>query len=165
MKCPSCGAEGSGLFCEYCGSEFPKEKTAKSVNQTGQINQGGKTIINNYYDGPPPSKPTAPNTPTNQSRWNPPVDQNQPLSVGTGFRCPHCKSHNTQFEAEKKSHSTAKIIIGILLILSGLSAIMSGGIIFIAFGVLLVLSGTGKIGKKKMKQGHICLNCRKRFLV
>lgn len=26
MKCPSCGAETQGKFCEYCGSEMPHEK-------------------------------------------------------------------------------------------------------------------------------------------
>lgn len=26
MKCPSCGAETNGKFCEYCGSELPKDK-------------------------------------------------------------------------------------------------------------------------------------------
>ena len=26
MKCPSCGAETQGKFCEYCGSEMPQEK-------------------------------------------------------------------------------------------------------------------------------------------
>ena len=26
MKCPSCGAETHGKFCEYCGSEMPQEK-------------------------------------------------------------------------------------------------------------------------------------------
>ena len=26
MKCPSCGAETQGKFCEYCGSELPQEK-------------------------------------------------------------------------------------------------------------------------------------------
>lgn len=36
MKCPNCGAEAKGKFCEYCGSEMPKEKT--TIN-----------ITNNYY--------------------------------------------------------------------------------------------------------------------
>lgn len=36
MKCPSCGAESQGKFCEYCGSETPKE--------TPVVN-----ITNNYY--------------------------------------------------------------------------------------------------------------------
>lgn len=26
MKCPSCGAESNGVFCEYCGNEMPKDK-------------------------------------------------------------------------------------------------------------------------------------------
>lgn len=24
MKCPNCGAEGKGKFCEYCGCEMPR---------------------------------------------------------------------------------------------------------------------------------------------
>lgn len=36
MKCPSCGAETTGKFCEFCGSEMPKEK--ENIN-----------ITNNYY--------------------------------------------------------------------------------------------------------------------
>ena len=38
MKCPNCGAEAVGVFCEYCGSETPKDKT--TIN-----------ITNNYYLG------------------------------------------------------------------------------------------------------------------
>ena len=36
MKCPNCGAEAKGKFCEFCGSEMPKEKA--TIN-----------ITNNYY--------------------------------------------------------------------------------------------------------------------
>lgn len=36
MKCPNCGAEAIGKFCEFCGSEMPQEKA--TVN-----------ITNNYY--------------------------------------------------------------------------------------------------------------------
>lgn len=38
MKCPNCGAETKGKFCEYCGSEMPKEKSETTIN-----------ITNNYY--------------------------------------------------------------------------------------------------------------------
>lgn len=31
MKCPSCGAETNGKFCEYCGSELPKDKVNVGV--------------------------------------------------------------------------------------------------------------------------------------
>lgn len=31
MKCPSCGAETNGKFCEYCGSEVPKDKVNVGV--------------------------------------------------------------------------------------------------------------------------------------
>lgn len=43
MKCPSCGAEVKGKFCEYCGSEMPQEKSI--------IN-----ITNNYYGGTSPQE-------------------------------------------------------------------------------------------------------------
>lgn len=41
MKCPSCGAEAKGKFCEYCGGEMPQEKP--TVN-----------ITNNYYGSTTP---------------------------------------------------------------------------------------------------------------
>lgn len=39
MKCPNCGADVKGRYCEYCGSELPEEKP--------------QTVINNYYYGNP----------------------------------------------------------------------------------------------------------------
>lgn len=45
MKCPSCGAEAKGKFCEYCGSEMPQEQS--TVN-----------ITNNYYGGTAPQEQT-----------------------------------------------------------------------------------------------------------
>jgi len=52
MKCPSCGAEGTGKFCEYCGSEFPRVAPENVVNDNSQ------TVINNYYySGPAPTQP------------------------------------------------------------------------------------------------------------
>ena len=45
MKCPSCGAETKGKFCEYCGSEMPQEKP--TVN-----------ITNNYYGSTTPQDNT-----------------------------------------------------------------------------------------------------------
>lgn len=38
MKCPNCGGETQGKFCEYCGSEMPQEKS--TIN-----------ITNNFYGG------------------------------------------------------------------------------------------------------------------
>ena len=38
MKCPSCGAETSGKFCEYCGSEMPKEKVVGKCPKCGDAN-------------------------------------------------------------------------------------------------------------------------------
>lgn len=45
MKCPSCGAETQGKFCEYCRSEIPQEKSTVS-------------ITNNYYGGSAPQEQT-----------------------------------------------------------------------------------------------------------
>ena len=60
MKCPSCGAEGTGKFCAYCGSELPKENNTEEVNQSGAMNQEGETIINNYYRTPEGSSNPSP---------------------------------------------------------------------------------------------------------
>lgn len=38
MKCPSCGAETSGKFCEYCGSEMPKGKVVGKCPKCGDAN-------------------------------------------------------------------------------------------------------------------------------
>lgn len=44
MKCPNCGAEGKGKFCEYCGCEMPRV-APETVNN----DNSNTTIINNYY--------------------------------------------------------------------------------------------------------------------
>lgn len=44
MKCPNCGAEGKGKFCEYCGCEMPR-----IAPETVNNNNSNTTIINNYY--------------------------------------------------------------------------------------------------------------------
>lgn len=41
MKCPYCGAEVTGRFCSYCGSELPQEKPNIHIEHK-------ETIINNY---------------------------------------------------------------------------------------------------------------------
>ncbi len=46
MKCPNCGAEVTGAFCTYCGSEMPRQP----------IN-----IVNNYYGNQPNSQPNKEN--------------------------------------------------------------------------------------------------------
>lgn len=54
MKCENCGAEvAEGRFCNYCGSELPKEK--EIIN----ITDNRSTVINNYYTQ---ATPTAYNT-------------------------------------------------------------------------------------------------------
>lgn len=56
MKCPNCGAEGKGNFCEYCGYEMPRNASGTISN-----NQTNSTVINNYYSAQqqtPPSNQT-----------------------------------------------------------------------------------------------------------
>lgn len=43
MKCPSCGGETHGRFCEYCGSEMPQENPSV-------------TITNNYFNSATPDE-------------------------------------------------------------------------------------------------------------
>ena len=38
MKCPSCGAETTGKFCEYCGSEMPQTKAVGTCPKCGGNN-------------------------------------------------------------------------------------------------------------------------------
>lgn len=42
MKCPNCGAEAKGEFCEYCGSEMSKEKTAINITNNYYVNAEDK---------------------------------------------------------------------------------------------------------------------------
>lgn len=43
MRCPSCGANVNGAFCEYCGSKLPAEQV-----ETQSIH-GQNVVVNNYY--------------------------------------------------------------------------------------------------------------------
>lgn len=45
MKCPNCGAEGNGKFCEYCGCELPR----MAPDSVTYDNSSNTTIINNIY--------------------------------------------------------------------------------------------------------------------
>lgn len=42
VKCPNCGAEAKGKFCEYCGSEMPKEKTTINITNNYYVNAEDK---------------------------------------------------------------------------------------------------------------------------
>lgn len=48
MRCPNCGAEGQGRFCEYCGAELPRI-APETVNNTNVQDHSTKQVINNYY--------------------------------------------------------------------------------------------------------------------
>lgn len=53
MKCPNCGAEVSGKFCEYCGNEMPQEKPAVNITHnyyTNNINNESSSNINRCHD-------------------------------------------------------------------------------------------------------------------
>ena len=43
MRCPSCGANVVGAFCEYCGTRMPVERVeAQTINAES-------VVVNNYY--------------------------------------------------------------------------------------------------------------------
>ena len=58
MKCTSCGAEITGKYCEYCGSEAPKENIIVNVT-------------NNYYNNAPiqDDSTSTPNRKTKKRIW------------------------------------------------------------------------------------------------
>lgn len=46
MRCPSCGANVNGAFCEYCGARMPAERVeAQTINAEN-------VVVNNYYQSP-----------------------------------------------------------------------------------------------------------------
>ncbi len=55
MKCPNCGAESTGAFCSFCGSELPKPSVNIINNYYGSINNyspAGNPTVNNSYSQP-----------------------------------------------------------------------------------------------------------------
>ena len=46
MKCPNCGAQVTGKFCEYCGAEMPK-MAPETVNNIED--HSSRQVINNFY--------------------------------------------------------------------------------------------------------------------
>lgn len=53
MKCACCGAEVTGRFCEYCGTEAKRDDMPGVNNGNAQANNATtQTIINNYYTAP-----------------------------------------------------------------------------------------------------------------
>lgn len=62
MKCPNCGAEVRGKFCEYCGSEMPRNETVTNINNNS------KKIINNYYNYIPGQPSASDVNPDNQNK-------------------------------------------------------------------------------------------------
>ena len=48
MRCPSCGANVNGAFCEYCGAKMPVERV-----ETQTFNAQNVYMNNNYYQGAP----------------------------------------------------------------------------------------------------------------
>lgn len=47
MRCPSCGANVNGAFCEYCGTKMPIERV-----ETQSIHAENVTVNNYYYREP-----------------------------------------------------------------------------------------------------------------
>lgn len=52
MKCPNCGAQGNGKFCEYCGAELPRS-APETVNNI-EDNSHSQVINNFYFQGAAP---------------------------------------------------------------------------------------------------------------
>lgn len=48
MKCPNCGAQVTGKFCEYCGAEMPRS-APETVNNIDVQDHSSRQVINNYY--------------------------------------------------------------------------------------------------------------------
>ncbi len=55
MKCPNCGAQVSGKFCEYCGAEMPRS-APETVNNIDMQDHSSKQVINNFYFQGEPAK-------------------------------------------------------------------------------------------------------------
>ena len=72
MQCPKCGAQVNGKFCEYCGSELPK-------NQPNTINSNNShtTVINNYYRTETPPYHNIQNQPYQNRTYNIPSYQDE----------------------------------------------------------------------------------------
>jgi Zn finger protein HypA/HybF involved in hydrogenase expression len=83
-----------------------------------------------------------------------------------GVACPKCKSNNTNTTGESRKFSVWKIIVGALLVISGIGS-MSGGVaislVIITGGLVLAANGFSIIGKRKLD--CLCLNCRSKFRV
>ena len=43
MRCPSCGANVNGAFCEYCGAKMPAERIETQTIHADHV------VVNNYY--------------------------------------------------------------------------------------------------------------------
>ena len=50
MKCPSCGANANGAYCEYCGTKMPVERVETQSIHAEHV------VVNNYYY-PEPQQP------------------------------------------------------------------------------------------------------------
>ena len=46
MKCPKCGAQVTGKFCEYCGAEMPRT-ASETVNNIEC--HSSRQVSNNFY--------------------------------------------------------------------------------------------------------------------
>ena len=69
MKCPHCGADTAGKFCEYCGSEMPH--SGPQVQNTYKTENVTQHVTNVYYVNTaegnfPPSQNSQPNYPPQQ---------------------------------------------------------------------------------------------------
>ena len=63
MKCPHCGAEASGKYCSFCGSELPQVVPNEVNYQNNSNNTVYHNVTNIYYAQPPVQQPAAVHVP------------------------------------------------------------------------------------------------------
>jgi len=80
-----------------------------------------------------------------------------------GVTCPKCKSYYTKSTGRIIKYTVWKIVLGIMLIISGIgaSSINAAAVLSVLSGIALAAFGFGLAGRKKSE--CLCLNCRRKF--
>ncbi len=112
MKCPNCGAEANGAFCEYCGSKMA-ERPINIIN-----NYYGTSQSNNQYSSSPNIVATCPRCGNNNISFHRETTATRGLHRTVGI----CKScGNTWITSQDVIRSSKnKVVALVLCILFGL---------------------------------------------